>query len=94
MRPALYYIYMLISPFIFLILYVAGVLIFLVLGLVNIYHVIRFSHLRAPSIIMSLFFLIATAGVVLGTFLLLQDIVWDQTLEIALPFTNTFDEGF
>lgn len=86
--------YMLISPFIFLILYVVGVMVFLVLGVVNIYHIIRFSHLRAPSIIMSLFFLIATAGVVLGTFVLLQDIAWDQSLEIALPFNSTFDEGF
>lgn len=82
-----------ISPFIFLILYALGALVFLLLGVVNIYHVIRFSHLRAPSIIISLFFLIATTGIILGTLDLLQNVAWDQPLEISVPLTNTIDEG-
>ncbi len=86
------------SPFIFLIIYVVAVVIFVFMGLLNIYHVIRFSHLRAPSIIMSLLFLIVTVGIVLGTFSLLREVAWNEPLDIHIPstdsLTNTVNEGF
>lgn len=87
-----------ISPFIFLIVYVLVVGIFVFMGLLNIYHIIRFSHLRPPSIIISLLFLVVTVGIVLGTFAALRDVVWDRPLDLRAPFTNTIsntiNEGF
>ncbi len=81
------------SPFIFLIVYVVAVAVLVFMGLLNIYHVIRFSHLRAPSIIMSLLFLIITVSIVLGTFSLLRDISWNEPLDLSIPLTNSVDEG-
>ena len=87
-----------ISPFIFLIVYAVGALIFVVLASMNFYHVIRFGHLRAPSIIVSLIFLVLTVTIVLTTFGQLRSVIWDENIPlniiINLPSSTDVDDGF
>ncbi len=82
-----------ISPVIFLIIYAICVFVFLGLAIVNMYHILRFGLLRAPSIIITFLFVVLFVGVVVATFLLLREIDWQQPLQISLPFLNT-NEGY
>ncbi|MBI5037486.1 MAG: hypothetical protein HZC01_02170 [Candidatus Kerfeldbacteria bacterium] len=81
------------TPVYIVIVYVLIISAFVFMGLLNIYHVIRFSHLRAPSIIMSLLFLVFTVGIILGTFAVLKDFPWNEPISISLPFINDANEG-
>ena len=80
-----------ISPFYILIVYVIAVAVFVFLGILNIYHVIRFSYLRATSIVMSLLFLIGIVSIVLGTLVLLKDISWNEPIHLSIPLSNTIN---
>lgn len=81
------------SPFIFLIAYLIGVIILVLLALINIYHIIRFGFLRAPSLVATFVFVILIVGIVLATLQILNHIDWQQPMEITIPFINN-NEGF
>ncbi|MFZ6035528.1 MAG: hypothetical protein ACOYUK_00045 [Patescibacteria group bacterium] len=82
---------MTISPMLFLIIYMVAVAVFGCVGLLNIYHVIRFSQLRTTSIVVSFIFLILTVGIILQTLSLVAHVDWHDPIEIALPLTNASD---
>ncbi len=83
-----------ISPTILLILYFAGVGIFIILSIFNIYHVIRYSFMRKPSVVITFVYFGLAVAVVVITLQIINDVAWTENLEINLPFNDTVDEGF
>ncbi len=87
---------MTISPFIIFIVYIVGLVFFLFLSIVNLYHVLRFSFMRKVSIIMTAVYFGLIVVIVLVTLQLVSDVDWTQTWDISidLPLVETSNEGF
>ena len=80
------------TPFVFLGIYLAGVGIFLLLAVLNIYHAIRFGSLRATTVVTTFSFLIISVGVIVFTFYQLRQIQWDEPLTITVPFIQSSEQ--
>ena len=78
-----------ITPFIFLAVYLVGVAIIFLLAILNMYHVLRFGFSKTGGLILTFVFLLLMAGVVLGTFQVLNDVQWREPVDLQIPFINT-----
>lgn len=81
------------SPFIFLIIYLVLVGIFLIISIINFYHIIRFGFLHWPSLVMTFVYLGLVVLIILFTFKTLGNFDWQEPLEINLPFISQTNEG-
>jgi len=87
---------MTISPLIIFIVYLVGLVFFLFLSIVNLYHVLRFSFMRKVSITMTAVYFGLIVVIVLLTLQLVSNVDWTQSWDITidLPFMETSNEGF
>lgn len=87
---------MTISPLIIFIIYIVGLVLFLVFSIVNLYHVLRFSFMRRVSIIMTSVYFGLILVIVLVTLQIVSNVDWTQSWDISidLPFMETSNEGF
>ncbi|MFA6099186.1 MAG: hypothetical protein WCV50_06630 [Patescibacteria group bacterium] len=81
-----------ITPFIFLIVYLIGVALFVLLFILNVYHILRYSHLSAPTIITTFVFLGLIVGIVAGTMVMLDQVKWQEPINFSLPFVNSAND--
>lgn len=80
------------TPLIFLLIYVALVGVFLILSILNFYHIVRFGFLRPASLVVTFVYLGLTAAIIFSTFGALQQVDWQRPIDINLPFVST-NEG-
>lgn len=85
---------MTISPFIFLIIYFAALVVFIFLSIVNVYHVVRFSFMRRVSMVITSTYFVLILAVVLITLRLVSGVDWVTSWEIDLPLNGNGNEGF
>ena len=81
------------SPVIFLVIYAILVGIFLILSILNFYHIIRFGFFRTPSLVVTFIYLALVAAIIIVTFVALNHINWHQPIEINLPINSSTNEG-
>jgi len=80
-----------ISPSIFLIIYAVLFGVFLIISILNFYHIIRFGIFKRAGIIVTFIYLGVIVIIVGVTFVALGDIEWRQSFEINLPFIDTYE---
>jgi len=80
------------SPFIILIIYLVGVGLFLVISILNIYHIIRFGHSKTMGTITTFVYLGIAVVIILFTFRLISNYDWNEPIEINLPFINSTND--
>jgi hypothetical protein len=78
-----------IPPIFILAVYLLGVVVFIVVALIHLYHIIRFGLLGIPSMIASILFFAVAVGLVLLTLQGVSQVDWRQPLPLTLPITNT-----
>lgn len=80
-----------ITPFIFLVIYLAGIAIIFLLGILNMYHILRFGFSKTNGLVVTFVFILMMVGVVLASFQMLKQIKWQEPLDINIPFINVND---
>lgn len=75
-----------IPPFILLIPYILGVIIYLIFGFFNMYHLLRFGSKTKPTFFLAFSFVVFTLINITITILLLWGIDWANNLEFDTSF--------
>lgn len=73
---------MAIPYFVFLIVYLAVVLVFLILAFFNMYHLVKFGLFTPLAKTVAALFVLASLAIIIATIYLLKDIDWQQSLTI------------
>lgn len=77
--------------FIFLIIYLVGVLVYFFFAFFNIYHIIRFGFFDFSGKLNTFLYFGIILGILVITFLLLSDIDWFNTLSLDFGGITDFD---
>lgn len=69
--------------YIFLIIYLVGVLVFFILSVLNLYHIVRFGFFRFSSVLITFIYLGAAVVIILLTLNALANVDWQANIEFG-----------